>query len=282
MDRLIPGSKIKARDQNELADAARRLDNMTAGGMKIASSPAGISMRLPSSTHIIKEAAVAALALNIGPDDLPAYGACGISGHGPEGDDAQSSRIFLIRTPVAESDTAWFGITAEPIPQNKGGRVYLAGVCLARVLNPDSQWYLEVVDGQTYLAGVASGSAQKLWEDTVDLGGGVHLALVRFPVGGGGSEDMAVCHAASTANLTLSGLDAVDGVTIVEGHWVLAKDQSTPSQNGVYRVRGAAWTKIAQTPVCHILGGTANGRMTFMQSAANTYSRAYAAVAPTS
>jgi hypothetical protein len=93
---------------------------------------------------------------------------------------------------------------------------------------------------------------------------------------------MGVCHAASTANLGLTGLAAVDGVAIVEGHWVLAKDQTTASQNGVYKAKPAAWTKVAQTPVVHILSGTANGRMTFMLTAANTYARAYAAVAPTS
>jgi len=199
------GDKLYASEIDELADSARLVQGLNIGGMNGSVSPAGISLRLPSSTKIIREAAVSALALNLGETDLPAYGVCGITGHGPAGDDAHSTRIFTVRTPVAAEDTNWFGITAEPIPAQGAGRIYLAGVCLARVLNPDSQWYLEVADGQSYLAGAASGSAQKLWEDTVDLGGGVHLALVRFPGAGAAQTQMfkvvsvevdyIVCHA---------------------------------------------------------------------------------------
>lgn len=45
--------------------------------------------------------------------------------------------------------------------------------------------------------------------------------------------------AASTANVATATLDAgqtLDGVTLAEGDWVLLKNQTTASQNGVYKI----------------------------------------------
>jgi hypothetical protein len=65
--------------------------------------------------------------------------------------------------------------------------------------------------------------------------------------GGGGSaspvEYKAPCRAASTANLALSGLVTIDGVALNDGDRVLAKDQSTASQNGLYIARSTAWER---------------------------------------
>jgi hypothetical protein len=49
--------------------------------------------------------------------------------------------------------------------------------------------------------------------------------------------------AASTANLTLSGAQTIDGVSVVAGDAVLAKDQTTGSQNGIYLAAAGAWTR---------------------------------------
>jgi hypothetical protein len=49
--------------------------------------------------------------------------------------------------------------------------------------------------------------------------------------------------AASTGNLTLSGEQTIDGVSIVAGDRVLAKDQSTASQNGIYIAASGAWSR---------------------------------------
>jgi hypothetical protein len=50
--------------------------------------------------------------------------------------------------------------------------------------------------------------------------------------------------AASTANLTLSGTQTVDGIALVAGDRVLVKDQSTASANGIYAVAAGAWTRV--------------------------------------
>ena len=49
----------------------------------------------------------------------------------------------------------------------------------------------------------------------------------------------------TTANITLSGLQTIDGVAVVAGNRVLIKNQSTQSQNGVYVVAAGAWTRAA-------------------------------------
>jgi hypothetical protein len=48
---------------------------------------------------------------------------------------------------------------------------------------------------------------------------------------------------ATTANITLSGLQAIDGVTVVAGDRVLVKNQSTSSQNGIYLASATAWSR---------------------------------------
>lgn len=88
----------------------------------------------------------------------------------------------------------------------------------------------------------------------------------------------APCRAASTAALTLSGEQTVDGVACVTGDRVLVKDQSTTSQNGIYVVSTGLWTRATDfdsvdeiargTAVIAASEGTANGnKIWFMASA---------------
>lgn len=51
--------------------------------------------------------------------------------------------------------------------------------------------------------------------------------------------------AATTANITLSGEQTIDGVACVAGDRVLAKNQSTGAQNGIYVVSAGAWSRSA-------------------------------------
>ena len=48
---------------------------------------------------------------------------------------------------------------------------------------------------------------------------------------------------ATTANITLTGLQTIDGVTVVAGDRVLVKNQSTASQNGIYLASATAWSR---------------------------------------
>lgn len=48
---------------------------------------------------------------------------------------------------------------------------------------------------------------------------------------------------ATTANITLSGTQTIDGVALVAGDRVLVKDQTTGSENGIYLVTGGTWSR---------------------------------------
>lgn len=55
--------------------------------------------------------------------------------------------------------------------------------------------------------------------------------------------------AATTANITLSGTQTIDGVSVVADDRVLVKDQSTGSANGLYVVAAGAWTRASDADV---------------------------------
>lgn len=50
---------------------------------------------------------------------------------------------------------------------------------------------------------------------------------------------------ATTANITLSGLQTIDGITVVEDDRVLVNNQNTASENGIYLATTSAWTRTA-------------------------------------
>lgn len=55
--------------------------------------------------------------------------------------------------------------------------------------------------------------------------------------------------AATTANITLSGLQTIDGVSLSAFNRVLVKNQTVPSQNGLYDVSSGAWVRTTDMPV---------------------------------
>ena len=58
-----------------------------------------------------------------------------------------------------------------------------------------------------------------------------------------GLDVKASVRAATTANITLSGTQTVDGVALIAGDRVLVKDQSTASANGIYVVAAGSWSR---------------------------------------
>lgn len=53
----------------------------------------------------------------------------------------------------------------------------------------------------------------------------------------------APCRVATTANITLSGTQTIDGVAVVADDRVLVKSQTTASENGIYVASSTAWTR---------------------------------------
>ena len=76
---------------------------------------------------------------------------------------------------------------------------------------------------------------------------------------------------ATTANITLSGTQTIDGIAVVVGDRVLVKNQTTASQNGIYVVSATAWARSTDANASTELGaaqvavdsGTTNGGYTF-------------------
>lgn len=70
----------------------------------------------------------------------------------------------------------------------------------------------------------------------------------------------APCRVATTANITLSGLQSIDGVTVVAGDRVLVKNQTTTTENGVYEASASAWVRAADFDgSLDVVGGTLLG-----------------------
>lgn len=78
---------------------------------------------------------------------------------------------------------------------------------------------------------------------------------------------------ATTANITLSGLQTIDGIALTTGDRVLVKNQTTGSQNGMYVAASGSWSrsadadttaKIASGISVYVREGTAGGGKTFV------------------
>lgn len=64
------------------------------------------------------------------------------------------------------------------------------------------------------------------------------------------------CRVVAVANLTLSGLQTIDGVTVETGDRVLATGQSTGAENGVYVAQTGAWERARDLSVADDFLGT--------------------------
>lgn len=58
-----------------------------------------------------------------------------------------------------------------------------------------------------------------------------------------GQAVKAACVCATTANITLSGLQTIDGISVLADYRVLVKDQTTASENGIYVASTGTWTR---------------------------------------
>lgn len=75
---------------------------------------------------------------------------------------------------------------------------------------------------------------------------GVSVSGVDAPIAGNPNPDLAIkapVRAATTANITLAGLQTIDGVALAAGDRVLVKNQSTATNNGLYNASTGNWTR---------------------------------------
>lgn len=68
----------------------------------------------------------------------------------------------------------------------------------------------------------------------------VDQAIINAKLAGDDKDSVRV---ATTGNITLSGTQSIDGVSVIAGDRVLVRAQTTASQNGIYVVAAGAWTR---------------------------------------
>jgi hypothetical protein len=69
------------------------------------------------------------------------------------------------------------------------------------------------------------------------------------------------CKVATTANITLSGTQTIDGVSVSANDRVLVKDQSTASENGIYICAAGSWSRSSDMAA----GSDAAGNQMFIE-----------------
>ena len=110
----------------------------------------------------------------------------------------------------------------------------LSGNTLAAGVTASSLTSLGTIASLTATAGTVANApsgatdiANKLYVDTVAQG----------------LDAKASCVAATTADITLSGAQTIDGVSVVAGNRVLVKNQSLSQNNGIYLCASGSWTR---------------------------------------
>jgi len=77
-----------------------------------------------------------------------------------------------------------------------------------------------------------------------------------------GIDAKASCRVATTANITLSGTQTIDGVSVIAGNRVLVKNQTTASENGIYVCAAGAWSRATD---CDTSGEYTTAAFTFIE-----------------
>jgi hypothetical protein len=90
--------------------------------------------------------------------------------------------------------------------------------------------------------------------------------------------NLLTCRVATNANITLSGLQSIDAVTVAAGDRVLVKDQTAKTENGVYVAASGAWARATDVPdtatqvqglLVYVREGTLNKYKTYQQEESN-------------
>lgn len=87
-----------------------------------------------------------------------------------------------------------------------------------------------------------------------------------------GAAVKVACKAATTANITLSGEQTIDGIACTDGDRVFVKEQDTASENGIYEVSTSSWQRakdfdgtfdVVEGTLIPVSRGTENGGQVF-------------------
>ncbi len=124
--------------------------------------------------------------------------------------------------------------------------------------------------GSAVITKIIAGTNITISSTGVDAGTG-DVTINATASGGGATWTKESVRAATTANITLSGTQTIDGVVLGIGNRVLVKNQTTTSQNGIYVVASGSWTRATDSDTAlevasslvAVLEGTTNGGTTW-------------------
>lgn len=149
------------------------------------------------------------------------------------------------------------GLTAARMAEIEDAQIVDASIVVDNLI-------LERHDGGTIDAGNVRGPT-----------GSTGAAGATGPAGANASFKVAL---ATTANLTQSGTQTIDGVAAIAGDRILCKDQTTASQNGIWVVAAGAWSRATDADsaleiaggIVLVQKGTANGGLRWVTTFKST------------
>jgi hypothetical protein len=174
-----------------------------------------------------------------------------------------SAGLTITGTPITGDGTLVFALA-----NDLAGVEGLTGTGLA-VRTGDGTWNTRTLtysggEGMPFNVNVSNGSG---------VGGNPTIQIVNTP-----NTFKGAVKAATTAAITLSGAQTIDGVSVVSGDRVLVKNQGSAISNGIYKVQSGGWIRatdagtdlgVANGTLVYVANGTVNAATYWKQDTAN-------------
>ena len=141
--------------------------------------------------------------------------------------------------------------------------IYVVNASGAWARNSDYNEYNEFITGQTIHVNQGLVNAKSSWMLTSDAVPLVGVSPIEYQqIANSGTVTLRSVHVATSQNITLSGLQIVDGLSVSLGDRVLVKSQTDASENGIYVASSGFWTRASDLTASDI---TQQGNNVFVE-----------------